>query len=129
MPETENRAGGLMTSGRRLAHSVLGLLHARAELFAVELQEEKLRALNLALWLCIGGALVAAAVLLAVATLALFLWRTAGYAGLIGLTLAVVLAAGGILWWLRRRILQGPAPFAETVNEFRKDADSFRPQP
>lgn len=126
MAESENPAGGIVATARRLGHSVLGLLRTRVELFAVELQEEKLRALDLLLWLTVAVALAVAAILLLLGTLALFLWQWAGYAGLIGLVVVAGAAAVGAFLFLRRKILSGPEPFSATVNEFRKDMACLR---
>lgn len=124
---SEHETDGWFSSVRRLASSALGLARTRVELFAVELQEEKLRAINLTVWLGIALALGATGVLVAVGTLAWFLWQVAGYAGLIGLALVLLIAAGGILWRLRREITRGPAPFAATVAEFQKDLECMPP--
>ncbi len=43
--------GGLLNSPRKLHHSVLGLTQNRAELFAIELQEERSRFVGLFFWL------------------------------------------------------------------------------
>lgn len=119
-------SGDLMSSVRRLGRSLLGLVHTRVELFTVELQEEKLRAINLVLWLSVAVAFGLAGILIAVGALALFLWQTAGYAGLIGLALTALAVAAGVFWSVRHRILHGPEPFAGTVDEFRKDAECLR---
>lgn len=126
MPEGETQDGGLLATARRLGQSVLGLLSTRLELAAIELQEEKLRALGLLAWLAAALALAIAGILLAVGTLALFLWRQAGYAGLVGLTVVVLGAAATCFYVMRRRVVQGPKPFAATVAEFRKDAACLR---
>ncbi len=118
-----------MDSVRRVGRSLLGLLRTRVELFAVEFQEEKLRALSLMTWFAAAVALGAAGVMVAIGALALFLWRTAGYAGLAGLALGALAASAAILWGLRRWIVHGPAPFAATVKEFRKDAESLQESP
>lgn len=120
---SEHDPDGWFASLRRLADSGLGLARTRVELFAIELQEEKLRAINLAVWLCLALALGATGLLVTVGTLAWFLWQVAGYAGLIGLAVALLIAAAGILWRLRREIAHGPAPFAATVAEFQKDLE------
>lgn len=122
----EPKAGGTMAQARSLAASLLGLARTRVELLATEWQEEKYRAIRLLVWLAIAGALIAAAVLLVVGTLALFLWQSAGYAGLVGLVLATLGAGAGILWWLRRSLRVEPAPFAATAAEFRKDVECLR---
>lgn len=127
MTDTAQDTGGPMASARRLATSLLGLVRTRAELFTVELQEEKLRAIRLLVWLCAALVLGMSAVLVAFALAALFLWQTFGYLGLGCLALGALLAAGVILWVLRRELLHGPQPFAATVNELRKDFECLQP--
>lgn len=126
MSDNEPNARGVMSSVRGLGRSLLGLVNTRVELFTVELQEEKLRAIRLMTWFAAAIALGAAGLLVAITALALVLWETAGYAGLIGLVAGTLGAAAGILWGIHRRIVHGPLPFAETAAEFRKDAKSFR---
>lgn len=128
MAENESSAGGVMNSIHRLGHSLLGLIQTRAELFVVELQEEKLRALSLLLWLALGLSLAVAGLLITAGILSLYLWQVAGYTGLLGLAAGTLLAAALTFWGIRRRILRGPQPFAETLGQFRKDASSL-PRP
>jgi hypothetical protein len=59
-------------------------------------------------------------------TLAFWLWATAGYAGLIALAVSALAAAFAILRGIRRTILIGLTPFAQTVAEFRKDSECLR---
>lgn len=126
MSDDERGAGGILASARRLGRSLLGLIQARVELFAVELQEEKLRAINLLGWLALAVALAIAGILVAVATVGLFLWRAAGYAGLAGLAVAALGSAALVFALVRRRLTQAPGPFAGTVEEFRKDMACLR---
>ncbi|MFM1769928.1 MAG: hypothetical protein RJA22_2457 [Verrucomicrobiota bacterium] len=124
----EHKAGWLDPL-RRMGDSILALVQNRFELAGVELQEEKLRTLSLLVWLSAAIALGTAGLLLGLGALALFLWAKAGYAGLVGLALVTLAAAGGILQSIRRRLFTGPMPFAGTVAEFKKDRDCLRPKP
>lgn len=128
MDEAHQNSGGLVDSLRRVTNLVLGLVHNRLSLFAVELQEEKIRAINHIIWLSVAMALGMAGLLVAIATLAIFLWQRAGYAGLIGLALVTLGLAGLALWLLRRHILNGPQPFATSVAEISKDFETLRPR-
>lgn len=118
--------GGWLGSLRRIGESSLALLRSRFELFTVEWQEEKLRLLNLLIWLVLAAAIGVAGVFVAIMTLAFWLWATAGYAGLIVLALGALAVASGIIWAIRRKIQTGPTPFAQTVAEFRKDGECLR---
>jgi uncharacterized membrane protein YqjE len=123
MEDGDSNPEGLVAAAKRMGRSVLSLLQTRVELLALELQEEKIRVLDLLAWITITIALAVAAILLALGTLAWFLWQRAGYAGLIGLTLATSLAAVAMFFFMRRRIVRGPRPFSATAEEFRKDVE------
>jgi len=122
----EGASDSLTASARRLGRSFLGLLQTRLELLAVELQEEKIRVLDLLAWLTITIALAVAAFLLGLGMLALYLWQQAGYLGLAGLALATGGAALGLFLVLRRKLGREPAPFSATAAEFRRDAEWLR---
>jgi uncharacterized membrane protein YqjE len=126
MSDGDPKPDGWTETLRRSGDSLVGLVQSRLELFTVELQEEKLRAINLLIWLTIALALGVAGLLVAVGALALFLWNTAGYLGLIGLAVLTLASAAGLLWWLRQRLETGVTPFSTTVTEFKKDREWLR---
>lgn len=126
MSEAESKTDGWLASLRRGGDSLLGLVQTRLELLAVELQEEKLRAIKLLVWFGVALTLLAAGLLVVIATLALWMWSIAGYLGLLGLAVLVLSGAGGILVWLRRQISAGPRPFTTTLSEFQKDREWLR---
>lgn len=111
---------------RRIGESLSALLRCQFELFTVEYQEEKLRLLNLLVWMGLAAAVGVSGVLIALVVLAFWLWTLAGYAGPIGLAIVALAAAVCILWRVRRRIQTGPTPFAQTVAELRKDGECLR---
>ena len=117
---------GFAESARRMGKSLLDLLHTRAELFSLELQEEKVRALRLVLWVAAAIAVGVSGLLIAMGALALWVWEVAGYWGLAGLAMGALGAAAGILWGVHRSVTNGPVPFAGTVAEFKKDAACLR---
>lgn len=128
MQDGEHKAGWFEPV-RRMGDSILALIQNRFELAGVELQEEKLRALNLLVWLAFAVALGTAGILLALGTVALLLWNVAGYAGLAGLAVLALIGAGAVLQSIRRALHAGPMPFSGTVAEFKKDRDLLRPKP
>lgn len=115
-----------MESARGLVRSLLGLAQTRIELFGVELQEEKLRAIRLMTWFAAAVAFGSAGVLVAVGAAGIFFWQAAGYWGLIGLAVVTLGVGAAILWWVHRQIMQGAAPFSATVAEFRKDSERLQ---
>lgn len=126
MDEREPKTDGWLDSIRSSGDSLLGLAQSRLELFAVELQEEKLRALTTLMWLVVAVTFVVTGLLVGLGALALYLWSLAGYLGLVGLSLLTLATGAGIVWRIHHRIQNGPAPFAETIGEFRKDRECLR---
>ncbi len=110
MNQSEIESRSWRASLRRIAGSLLGLAHSRLELFAVELCEEKLPALDSVLWLGLALALGTAGLLMGPGAFSIFLWEAAGYAGLVGLALVAFTVAVGIVAKTRRRIKMGPGP-------------------
>ena len=114
MDEREPRAGGWLDLIRRSGDSLLGLAQSRFELFAVELQEQKLRALSTLVWLVIALAFIVAGLLVGLRAIAFFLWDVAGTPGLVGLTLGTLATGAGIVWRIRHQIQNGPKPSASS---------------
>ena len=126
MNTTPPDSGGWLESLRRIGESSLALVRGRVELFTVEWQEEKLRLINLLLWLGVALAIGSAGLFIGLATVALWLWEVAGYPGLIVLALVTMAAAVGMVWRVLRRIQTGPQPFTQTAAQFRKDGECLQ---
>ena len=126
MDEASDKSGGWQHSIRRAGDTLLGLAQNRFELFTVELQEEKLRALDVIVWLVVALALIVAGLLVVLGALALYLWRVAGFLGLIGLALVTLGAGAALLRKIHNQIRNGPSPFAQCLDEFRKDRECLR---
>jgi uncharacterized membrane protein YqjE len=77
-------------------------------------------------WLGVAAVLGVAGMIVGMSALTFWLWATAGYAGLVGLAILALVAAATILMVIRSRVKTGPAPFAHTVAEFKKDAECLR---
>ena len=110
-----------MSALRRMGESVLGLAHTRLQLFALDLQGETLRRLDLLFRLGMALAVGTLGLTVGTAALAIYLWKIAGYAGLLILAGALVGLAAVWVTRLRREVLRSPPPFAETLAEFERD--------
>jgi uncharacterized membrane protein YqjE len=126
MSDPEGPDLGLAGSVRRVVDSLLGLAQNRASLFAVEFHEERLRLIDRIFWMAVGLCLGLIGLAVATAALALFLWRTTGFTGLLLLAAVFIVAAAIVLIRLRRQVCQAPRPFAETLAEFEKDRACLR---
>ena len=121
MSEGGTKPGGTFPSIRRMGDSLLALAQGRLQLFALELQSEKMRLIDLLLRLGIVLALGGMGLTVGTVALAIYLWERARYVGLLLGAGLFFVAAAATLWRLREVIRRGPAPFAETAAEFKKD--------
>lgn len=126
MGDADSTSGGLFSSLRRAGDSLLALAQGRLHLFALELQSEKLRLVEMLLWLSVGLALGGAGMLLGTLTLALYLWETARFSGLLVMTGFFLGTSALVFWRVRRRLRKGPLPFADTIAEFKQDRVCLR---
>src|SRR5882672_6639003 len=126
MSDAEPKPDGWLAALRRSGDSLLGLAQTRAEIFAIEFQEERRRTLGLLVWLGIALTLGVAGLLVGMGALALFLWQVARYAGLAALALAALAGSAAVFWRVRREIQNSPPPFGDTIAEFRKDRECLR---
>jgi len=112
------------TAGR-LAALVSGTVRDRIELLGLELREDKIRLVQVLILACFGVVFALLALILGILTLLALLppdWRVAGMGVLAGACLV------GALWvfaGLRRRLGGGLHPFAQTLEELKKDRECF----
>lgn len=117
---------GLLEDVRGAFQSLLGLVRTRIEIFAVEVQEEKLRLIRLLVWIASGLSLLFAGILVAIGTLGIFLWQSAGYTGLILLAAGTIALGAAVLLAIRKSLRSATPPFPETTAEFSRDAACLR---
>lgn len=113
-----------MHSLRNLAASVVGVLHTRLELLATEVEEERLRLLQLLLWGCIALVFLSFGVLMLTFAAVVLFWDTHRLLAVIALGV-VYLAIGGALAVMARRSVQRTRLFAASIAELAKDRDKL----
>lgn len=107
-----------------MAATLLSILRTRFELFALEAAEQKANVL--ALLAMAFGALIflTLALLVFTGTVAVYFWPTEDrYLALAVLALVYLLVGLGLLWAVRSRLVNGPQPFAATLDELRRDIE------
>lgn len=123
MAEKEGTAahGGLLQSIKHLGRTLLGAAQTRLEIFATEIEEERVR-LEQMLLIALGAAFcVVMGVVLCIALIVIYYWDTHRLAA-VGILAAVFLAAGAALGLiLRDKAKTRPKPFAITRGELAKD--------
>lgn len=126
MDERAPTPPGFLESVRKLGANLLGTVHDRVELFAVELHEEKLRLVQIFFWISAMFFTGVMAVTFVSLTLVYLFWDTARLAVLGGLTIFYVGALGIIITAFRRYLARQPRPFDATLQELREDRDAIR---
>lgn len=118
---------GILESLRRLGRSGVAALQNRLELFAVELEEQKVRVVRV---LVLAGAAVFlgnTALLAVSAAIVMLAGDQARLTVLISLSVIYILAALGAFLALRKELRSAPPPFKDTVTELKKDTDWLNP--
>lgn len=106
---------------RRAAAHAVGLGGNRLELFGIEWREELERQTGNLVWLLAICVFSGLALLLASVLLLIVFWDTYRITAALSLLLTYAGLALLCALNLRRRIVHAPAPFAVTVDEFRRD--------
>jgi uncharacterized membrane protein YqjE len=119
---------GIAQSLRNLTATLVALLRTRFELLATELEEERIRFLQMLLWgagalICIGIGIL----LLVVLLVALF-WDNYRLTAITVLT-GIFFAAGAAMAFAVRRLMQArPRLFSASLDELSKDRDQLTPR-
>ncbi len=127
MEERSPAAPGFLDSLRELGANLLGTVHDRAELFAIELQEEKVRLIQTFVWICAAVFSGMMALTFLSLTLVYMFWEQARLAVLGGLALFYLAALAGIIVAFRRYLARQPRPFDATLQELQEDRTCIRP--
>lgn len=121
-------ATGLVSSVRALADSLLAAARQRLELFALELQEEKFRAIQIFIWVSAAVFSAVMAITFVSLTLVYLFWESARLAVLGGLALFYTAGCVGILLAFRRYLSRQPRPFNATLAELQNDRACTQPE-
>jgi uncharacterized membrane protein YqjE len=112
---------GPVESLKGLGETLAEIASTRAELFAVELQEESQRLQRMIVFAALAAVFLAAALLLVAGFVVLLFWDTHRVAASAGVT---ILYAGVGAWAamrLRALVRNRPPPFEATLEELRRD--------
>jgi uncharacterized membrane protein YqjE len=120
----DTQSGGLMQSLRNLAASAAGVLHTRLELLVSELEEERLRILQLLLWGSLALIFLALGVLVLTFAVVILFWDTHRLLAATVLGMAY-LAIAGMLATVARGRAQRPRLFNASIAELAKDRDTL----
>ena len=124
---SEQRAGepatGILQSLRNLAATLVALLQNRLELLVTDLEEERIRLLQLLFWAAGALFLFALGVLMVTMLIVLLLWDSHRIVG-VAVLAAVFIAIGvGLAIGVRNRMHVRPRLFSSSLDELAKDKD------
>ncbi|NJK92961.1 MAG: hypothetical protein HC904_14770 [Blastochloris sp.] len=122
--------GGLLGLLRKLALQLVSLLETRAELLSVEFREEKIRLIRLMIWTCVALFLAAIGLVMLTMTVLFCVWDNEEYR-LWALGTFTLLYLGGSafgVYQMRKLLVDGELPFAETLNQLKKDRETLQTQ-
>lgn len=126
MEPSTPEAKGFLSALSGLGENLVGTLHDRVELLALDLHEEKFRLIRIFIWtsaIVFTGML---AILFASITVAYLFWDSARLAALGGFALLYGGAFAAALIGLRRHLAAQPMPFAASLRELNTDRACFR---
>jgi Predicted membrane protein len=126
MMPTNALGTGLPGSLRALGATFLALVCARAELIAIELQEERVRAGQKLVLVVLAAMFLAMGLLLAAFLVVVLSWETHRMLAAGGVTLLYLGIGGWALVRLREMSRNSPPPFAATMSEFANDLRLLR---
>ena len=127
-PGTGETGTGIVQSLRNLAATLVAVFHTRFELLVTEIEEERVRLLELLLWAAAALFCLGVTVLLLVLLLIAVFWDTHRIA-VIATLAAVFLAAGvAIAAGARNRMHARSRLFSASLDEIARDKDQLTPR-
>jgi uncharacterized membrane protein YqjE len=125
MAESEPTSGGTFASFRKIGGIIAAVLQNRADLLAVELQEEKYRLVEVLV--LVGIALALGMMSLFVFTGVIIFAVPEAYRLWVACGLGVVYLLGIVVLWSRVKKLLQNQPFPETITQIKKDWECLTP--
>ncbi len=123
MDDPAGASDGVLGSLRRLLDSGLSIGQNRLELLAVELQEEKLRLVQIFILVSAVVAFALMSLTMLSLTLVVIFWESSRLAVLGGLSLLYLLATAAAWRVLSKRLGRQSAPFSGSIAEMKKDKE------
>ena len=123
MDDPAGASDGMLGSLRRLLDTGLSIGRNRLELLAVELQEEKLRLVQIFILVSAVVAFALMSLTMLSLTLVVLFWESSRLAVLGGLSLLYLLATAAAWRVLSKRLGRQAAPFSGSIAEMKKDKE------
>ena len=122
---TEPPSGGLQDALSRLSAAALALVRTRAEIAALDFDEAGRRAKSRVALLVVALLCFAVGILAATAFVIVIFWDSNRLAAIGAVTIGYLLGGALALWRFNVRQRTDPKPFAATIAELERDAQSL----
>jgi len=116
-------ATGILQSLRNLATTLVALLQNRLELLATDLEEERIRLLQLLFWAAAALFFFALGVLMITVLVVLLVWESHRLAGIVVLAVVFLAISVGLAIVVRNRMYVRSRLFSASLDELAKDKD------
>jgi uncharacterized membrane protein YqjE len=116
-------ATGILQSLRNLATTLVALLQNRLELLATDLEEERIRLLQLLFWAAAALFFFALGVLMITVLVVLLVWESHRLAGIVVLAVVFLAIGVGLAIVVRNRMHLRSRLFSASLDELAKDKD------
>lgn len=127
-PRAEEAGAGIVQSLRNLAATLVALLRTRFELLVTEIEEERIRLLQLLFWAAGALFFLGVGILLLTILLVALFWDSHRITAIVVLA-GIFLAAGiGMAIGVRNRMHARTRLFSASLDELAKDKDQLTPQ-
>ena len=127
-PVSGEAGTGIVQSLRNLAATLVALLRTRFELVATELEEERIRLLQLLFWAAGALFFFGIGILLAVFLIIALFWDSYRITAIVTLAVLFLAAGVGMAYGVRRRMQARPKLFSASLDELAKDRDHLTPR-
>lgn len=125
-PGAERPATGLAGALSGIAATLIALLRTRLELATVEFAEERERIKVMLVLVLVATVSACFAIVTLSALIVVWFWDSHPLAAMFGVALFYAVVAGGALMMLRQQVRAHGIPFAATLGELERDAESLR---
>jgi uncharacterized membrane protein YqjE len=126
MDSRSPESNGFLSALSGLGDNLIGTLHDRVELLALDLHEEKFRLIRIFIWISAIVFTGMLAILFASITLVYLFWDSARLAALGGFALLYGVAFAVIVIAFRRHLASQVKPFAASLRELNTDRACIR---
>lgn len=124
-PASGDAGAGIVQSLRNLAATLVSLLRTRFELLATEIEEERVRFVQLLFWAALALFFFALGIVLLVILYVAVFWDSYRITAIVTLAIVFFAAGAGAAVAVRNRILARPRLFSASLAELARDKDQL----